>query len=207
MSIQDNTNFRYQSLELSTLNNQTDVYHTQFGSIISDDSLVGFGTFATQIIGTRVYLSFIPSINANISIRFYYNGIKTITESDIPPSEVVLDLNEAQIVSFNSDYIGTENAIKRSFDLYHKKLPILKRSFRGNNSSGVNLPADRINIPNHYFSTGEEVVYDFGADEPIGIATTTIAGIGLTDKLPSNLYIVKVNDLSVRVAALSLIHI
>ena len=201
MSIQNNSSFKYQSLELSTLNNQTDVYHTQFGSIITDDSLVGLGTFATQIIGRRVYLSFIPSVDANISIRFYYNGIKTITETDIPPNEIVLDLNEAQIVSFNSDYIGTENAIKRSFDLYHKKLPIMKRTFRGNNSSGVNLSADKINIPNHYFSTGEEVVYDFGADEPIGIATTTIAGIGLTDQLPSNLYIVKVNDLSVRVAA------
>jgi hypothetical protein len=201
MSIQDNSTFRYQSLELSTLNNQTDVYHTQFGSIITDDSLVGLGTFSTQIIGRRVYLSFIPSVNANISIRFYYNGIKTITETDIPPNEVVLDLNEAQIVSFNSDYIGTENSIKRSFDLFHKKLPIMKRTFRGNNSSGVNLSADRVNIPNHYFSTGEEVVYDFGADEPIGIATTTIAGIGITDQLPSNLYIIKVNDLSVRVAA------
>ena len=201
MSVQNNSTSVYQSLELATLNNRTDVYHTQFGSVITDDSLVGLGTFATQIIGRRVYLSFIPSVNGNISIRFYYNGIKTITESDIPQNEVVLDLNEAQIVSFNSDYIGTENAIKRSFDLYHKKLPILKRTFRGNNSSGVNLPADRINIPNHYFSTGEEVVYDFGGDEPIGIATTTIAGIGLTDQLPSNLYIVKVNDLSVRVAA------
>ncbi|MGA1048887.1 MAG: hypothetical protein ACO3UU_12835, partial [Minisyncoccia bacterium] len=37
--------------------------------------------------------------------------------------------------------------------------------------------------------------------EPIGIGSTTIAGIGLTDKLPSTLYIIKLNDLSVRVAA------
>lgn len=200
ISIQDNSSLKYQSLELATLNNKTDVYQTQFGSIITDDSLVGLGTFGTQIIGNRVYLSFTPTPSKNFTVRFYYNGIKTITESDIPPSEVVLDLNEAQIISFNSDYLGTENAIKRSFDLYHKKLPIMRRSFRGNSSTAVDLSKNRIIIPNHYFSTGEEVTYDFGADEPIGIATTTIAGIGLTDKLPSKLYIVKVNDLSVRVS-------
>jgi hypothetical protein len=200
ISIQDNSSLKYQSLELITLNNQTDVYQTQFGSIITDNSLVGLGTFGTQIIGNQVYVSFTPTPNKNFTVRFYYNGIKTITEEDIPPSEVVLNLNEAQIVSFNSDYIGTENAIKRSFDLYHKKLPIMRRTFRGNSSSSVDLSKDRIIIPNHYFSTGEEVIYDSGSDEPIGIATTTIVGVGLTDKLPSKLYIVKVNDISVRVS-------
>lgn len=191
----------YQSLELLTLNNLNDVYHTQFGSVITNDSLVGFGTFATQIIGNRVYVSFIPSSNNNFDIRFYYNGIKTINEQDIPPSQVIVDLNQAQIVSFNSDYIGTQNSIKRSFDLYHKKVPIMRRSFRGSSSASVDLINDKINIPNHYFTTGEEVTYDYGGDEPIGIAATIVAGIGLTDKLPSKLYIIKKNDLSIRVAA------
>ncbi len=201
ISIQDNSFLKYQSLELATLNNQTDVYQTQFGSVITDNSLVGLGTFSTQIIGTRVYLYFTPIANRNIDIRYFYNGIKTITEIDIPQTEAIIDLNEAQIISFNSDYIGTQNAIRRSFDLYHKKRPIMRRTFRGNSSASVDLFNDRIMIPNHYFSTGEEVTYDFGGDEPVGIATTTIAGIGLTDQLPSTLYIIKVNDLSVRVAA------
>ena len=209
MSIQDATTFTYQALELVTLNTQlrvgiattAEVFYTQFGSVITNDSVVGLGSFSTQIIGNRVYLYFTPLPDRNIDIRFYYNGLKTINDPDTPQSEVVLDLNEAQIVSFNSDYLGTENAIKRSFDLYHKKRPIMRRSFRANSSSSVDLIRDRIIIPNHYFSTGEEVIYDTAGDEPVGIATTTIAGIGLTDKLPDKLYIIKVNDISVRVAA------
>ena len=201
ISVQNNTNLKYQALELLTLNNQEEVYQTQFGSVITDDSVAGFGTFGTYISNNRVYLTFTPKPSINVSIRFYYNGIKTITEDDIPPSEVVLDLNEAQIIGFNSDYIGTENSIKRSFDLFHKKLPIMRRRFRGNSFSSIDLFNDKIIIPKHYFNTGEEVTYDFGSDEPVGIATTTIAGIGLTDKLPSTLYIIKDSDLAVRVAA------
>jgi hypothetical protein len=209
ISIQDTTNFNYQSLELVTLNTQPNsgistVFYTQFGSVITNESLSGLGTFSAETLNSRVYLYFTPLPNKNTDIRFYYNGIKTIDvidDPEAPPSEVIVDLNEAQIVSFNADYIGTENAIKRNFQLFHKKRPIMRRFFRANSSGSVDLSKDRIIIPNHYFSTGEEVTYNSGGDEPVGIATTTIAGIGLTDKLPEKLYIVKVNDISVRVAA------
>ena len=39
-----------------------------------------------------------------------------------------------------------------------------------------------------------------GTSEAIGIATTSVAGIGTTDKLPSTLYVVKVNESTVKVA-------
>ena len=61
-----------------------------------------------------------------------------------------------------------------------------------------------ITIPEHFFITGEKVIYSFagaGTTQAIGIATTTISGVGSTDKLPSSLYIVKESDLKVRVAA------
>lgn len=209
ISIQDTTvgSEKYQALEITTLNDQVvglaTVYATQFGSVITNDSFVGIGTFNAEVSGNRVNLYYTPPAGKNIDIRFFYNGIKTITESDIdtPQTATIIGLNQAQITSFNTDYIGTQNTIKRSFQLYHKKRPIMKRTFRANSSASVDLFNDRIIIPNHYFSTGELVTYDPGGDDPVGIATTTIAGIGLTDQLPSTLYIIKVNDLSVRVSA------
>ena len=52
--------------------------------------------------------------------------------------------------------------------------------------------------------TGEKVIYSYsgaGTTQAVGIATTTITGFGSTDKLPTSVYIVKLNDLNVQVAA------
>lgn len=103
-------------------------------------------------------------------------------------------------------YEGTLFDIKRSFYLNHKGLPIFERYFNGNNVGIVNTYRNDIRIPNHFFITGEEVSYTYsgtGTKNAIGIATTSISGIGLTDKLPSTLYIVKSNDLYIQVAASS----
>jgi len=201
LSVEDVTNGIYNSLELTSVNNELEVYQTEFGSVISDDSLVELGTFETQIVGNRCKLFFTPLPGRNISVRYYYQGVKTITENPETPQELILALNESQINSYTTDYIGTENAIRRSFELYHKNLRILRRVFNASSFTSVNLISSTIRIPNHYFSTGEEVVYDTNGDDPIGIAATNVPGIGVTNVLPSKLYIIKENDLSVRVAA------
>ena len=100
-------------------------------------------------------------------------------------------------------YVGTDNDVKKSFNLKHQNLPIFQKYFNGSNSSIVNTTDDTITIPNHFFVTGEEISYSYSGtgSEPIGIATTSIAGIGTTDKLPSTLYVVKLNDINIRVAS------
>lgn len=201
LSIEDLTNGIYNSLEVTTVNNDTDVYETQFGSVISDDSLVGLGTISTEIVGNRCRLFFTPLPDRNISVRYYYQGVKTITEAPETPDELILSLNESQINSYTTDYIGTQNAIRRSFELFYKNRRILRRVFNASSFTSVNLIDDIIKIPNHYFSTGEEVIYDTNGDDPIGIAATNIPGIGVTNILPSTLYIIKENDINIRVAA------
>jgi len=201
LSIEDTTNGIYNSLELTTVNNDLDVYETQFGSVISDDSLVGLGTITTEIVGNRCRLFFTPLPDRNISIRYYYQGVKTITEAPETPDKLILPLNESQINSYTTDYIGTQNAIRRSFELFYKNNRILRRVFNASSFVSVNLFDDTIKIPNHYFSTGEEVVYDPNGDDPIRIALTDIPGIGVTDILPSTLYIIKENDINIRVSA------
>ncbi|MGA1049435.1 MAG: hypothetical protein ACO3UU_15640, partial [Minisyncoccia bacterium] len=179
ISVEDVSNGIYNSLELTTVNNDSDVYQTEFGSVISDDSLVELGTFESEIVGNRCKLFFTPLPGRNLSVRYYYQGVKTITENPETPGELILALNESQINSYTTDYIGTENAIRRSFELYHKNLRILRRVFNASSFTSVNLIEDTIRIPNHYFVTGEEVVYDTNGDDPIGIAATDIPGIGV----------------------------
>jgi len=195
-------NSKIQAVEIVTVNNDNDAYITVFGSVLSDPTLKTLGDFSVSISGPDCILSFTPAFSGvNFAVKFFYQGVKTITENPEDPAELILDLNESQINSYTTDYIGTQNEIKRKFDLFYQGDPILRRTFNASSFSSVDLNNDKLIIPNHFFSTGEEVIYDTNGDDPIGIAVTNIPGIGFTDVLPATLYIVKDNNLSVRVAA------
>lgn len=103
-------------------------------------------------------------------------------------------------------YEATSRTVKTSFDLLHKGVPIFERYFNGQSESvvGIGTSISTISIPNHNFVTGEEVIYDYSFDflhRPIGIVTTNIPGIGITDILPSKLYIIKLDAQYIRFAA------
>ncbi len=110
----------------------------------------------------------------------------------------------ALVQSGRGFYEGSFFDIKRSFYLKYNGNPIFEKYFNGSSVGIVDTSTDSIYIPNHFFVTGEEVSYTFsgtGTENAIGIATTTISGIGITNKLPSTLYIVKSSDIYVQVAA------
>tara|TARA_R110000868_G_scaffold43748_3_gene146839 strand:- start:34883 stop:38140 length:3258 start_codon:yes stop_codon:yes gene_type:complete len=101
-------------------------------------------------------------------------------------------------------YEGTFSDVKRSFNLTNNGFSIFERYFGGDDVGIVSTGNNSIYIPNHFYVTGEQVSYTYSGtatQNAIGIATTSISGIGLTSKLPSTLYIVKLNDLYVQVAA------
>lgn len=100
-------------------------------------------------------------------------------------------------------YYGTERDVKRSFELTHKNYPIFKRYFDANDSSVVSIASSTIKIKNHFFVSGEKVTYSSGVstNSPIGISTTYFGvGIGTTDKLPSTVYIIKVDENTIKLA-------
>ena len=80
------------------------------------------------------------------------------------------------------------------------------RGFDGSDPGIVSTTNNTISIPNHFFVTGEEVVYSSpgaGTTAAIGIVTTTVPGIGLTDKLPTTLYVVAPNSKDLKFATTS----
>lgn len=100
-------------------------------------------------------------------------------------------------------YESTSKGVRSSFDLTYKGTPIFERYFNGQSSIVVDLANDRIAIPNHNFVSGEEIIYDYNYDflhSPIGIATTSIAGIGTTDILPSKIYAIREDNLYIKFA-------
>ena len=133
----------------------------------------------------------------------FQQPIQLVSVDDTLDHEI--DLNNASITAGYGFYEGTQIGIKRAFELTHDGLPIFQRNFDGSNTDIVDTTNNTIRIPDHFFTTGEPVNYSVGISTHvrIGIETTSFAGIGNTNTLPTDtfVYIIKDNDTTVRLAS------
>jgi hypothetical protein len=197
ISLEDTTNNQYQVSEIIVLDDANNSYFTEFG-ILKTGS--GIGSFGTTISGGKTQLTFTPLSGIDVQVRVFQNSLKIFDGTDTIP----IDLNNAIIEYGYGQYEGTFSTIRRDFPINHRQLPIFSRSFVGNNTLSVDIENDLIKVPNHFFVTGEELIYSHagtGTTESVGIATTSIVGFGTTDKLPSTVYAVKVDESSIRLAS------
>jgi len=194
--VEDITNNQHQVSEIMLVATSDDAFITEYGNVETGS---GIGTFGANIVGNDLELYFTPNPSVDAQVRLFYNSL-TVVDPELLPNEI--DLNNGLIDVFYGTYTGTDRDIRRDFQLTHSGNNIFRRVFDASSSSVVDITNNTITLPNHFLVTGEELVYDtLGTSQPIGIATTTITGIGSTNLLPESLYVVKVNDLSIRVAA------
>ena len=193
--VADETNNEYQMSEILVVDDGTDAYITEFGNVETSSNL---GTFDANRVGTDVELTFTPNPSIDVQVKVYMNAQYHV-DSDIN----IMDFNNGTIETGEGVYTGTEFDIKRKFALNHKNFPIFERYFDGS-SSLVNTTTNSVTLPNHYFVTGEKLNYHYagaGSTQAIQIASTTVPGIGVTDKLPNELYAVKINENTLELAA------
>jgi hypothetical protein len=199
VSVEDTTNNEYQVSEVVVVNDSDKVYLSEFGIVQTNSSLGSIGSSITEI--GQIDLQFTPIPNSDIKVKVFQNSIG-LTNLNIKNNEI--DFVNSSIRTGYGYYEGTLVDIVRSFNLTHKQKPIFERYFDGSSSDIINTEENSIKIPEHFFVTGEKVEYVYsgaGTTSAIEIAPTTIPGIGVTDKLPSTLYIIKNDELSVKVAA------
>ena len=197
ISISDKVNNRHQMSEVVVASTNVDANILEFGKIYTDLNL---GEVSAKITGDNVQLCFIPIQNTELEVRVFENILGVgITD----PGASRIDLLSGSVETGNAIYNSTSSEVRREFDLLYKQLPIFQRTFDGNNPSIVNITDSTIRLPNHFFVTGERVTYSYEGElaRPIGIAETSFAGIGVTDKLHSNLYVVKINDSTIKLAS------
>jgi len=199
-SVEDTTNNQYEVSELVCITDGTNAGLSEFAIVRTGSSL---GTFSISGTASTTSLSYTPNPNIDVQVRLFRQTIGNTHDDSL---DFILDLGNTDIVSSFGSYEGTENDIRKQFDLTHDGNTIFEKTFDGSNAGVVSITENTIRIPSNYFVTGEEVVYTYptstlSTQNAIGIATTTISGIGSTDKLPNTLYIVKLDELDVRVAA------
>ena len=208
VQISDTTNDAYSFSEViaiddyDSVDGSGDTYDTEYGIL---ESVAGLGTIGTRITGAGagndavVELVFTPLPNIDTHVNVFMNALRM--EDD---SRDTISFNNATIQTEYGEYFGTERDIKRAFGLTHQTNPIFERSFTGNNTDDVDLTTDTIQIANHYFVTGEELQYihaGAGTSQAIGIASTDgFVGVGTTDKLPSNVFAIKLSEDKIKLA-------
>ena len=197
LSIEDTTNNKYQFTELISHYNKESEYinWSEYGNVETDGSL---GILTCGILNNeKSVVYFTPNENIDCEVRLFELSVNEFTVND------EIDLSNGKIYTNNSRYLRNQLDISKSFELKHNGYDIFSRTFNPQQSNIIDIQNDIINIENHFFSNGEEITYEYIDGSPIGIATTTVPGIGSTDKLPSTLYVIKVSDNQIRVSASS----
>jgi hypothetical protein len=195
VQVSDLTNNIHQISEVVIIDDGTNAFITEYAVI---STLSGIGTIGIQKFPESNSITFTPLPDIDVNIKVYSNALRY--EDD---SRETLSFLNGEIKTNYGTYEGTDRDIKREFNLTHKNDPIFERYFEGDNFDIVNTTEDFIIIPNHFFVSGELVKYDtgiLGSENSIGIATTSFVGIGLTDKLPKDVYVVKFSENAIKLA-------
>ncbi|MAG49890.1 hypothetical protein CMO86_09670, partial [Candidatus Woesearchaeota archaeon] len=209
VQISDVANEHYEMREIMVLDDDTQedgtgtTYIQEFGMVETESTLpyiTGLGTFGARTSSNGVSLTFTPTAGIGVSVKTYMNALRI--EDD---SKDEIDFGNGLIVSHYARYEGTENAVKKSFNLEHRSSPVFEKYFVGNDSDIVSIDANTITIPNHFYVTGEAIRYDRngGITSAIGIATTSFAGVGNTEYLPTgeDIFVIKISDDKIKLAS------
>ncbi len=194
----DLINNQTQISEIVVINSRTQSYLIEYGVLFTKDRIGSFSSLKT--LDTELF--FTPIENSDIEVTLFQVKISSFVEF---PDSDILDLDNFELESGLSRS-GIDGDFVLDFNLSHKQIPIFERLFNGSNSTIVNLTENTIFLPNHFFTTGEKVKYISDEEDEsnnfnsIGIAITEVPGIGVTNKLPSDVYVIKVDNTRVKLA-------
>ncbi len=198
------TSALHQVMLISDSNN---VYTTQY-PFLSIGSTSGIGTFGGEISGSTVSLKFYPDAGfsgtfeiLSFNQSFYRENDYVNIAPNLEYSNVLESVGVSKYFAINDDDINT-----LQFDLKYNGVPIFMKTFDPSNSLVLEPSTGNFNISNHFFSTGEELIYRPNSTF-IGVAATSV-GIGstlnyvgvVTNLLPPVVYAIKINNDKFKIA-------
>ena len=181
----------------------TDVYTQQlpFLSVSSTetfDSASGIGTFGGEISGSNLILKFHPNADQTGQIDIEVFGKSLYSELDIFNDPE--DLKYGSIIEsidekfYNGINLGRIN--RTNFKLTSNNTPIFSKKFNPNSAALV-ANTGLFTIENHFFVTGEELIYTPNSTI-VGVGTSAMVTHG--GELPSTVYAIKLTENTFKVA-------
>jgi len=185
----------------------TNTYTKQY-PFISVGSTTGIGTFGSEYEGSSLNLKFYPNENINDQIT-----VQTLSEIFYRDPDFSINIDKLSYgtleQSFSTGEFSGKNGIRSNrdeFDLRNEGLLIFKKNFYPEDSRILDLETSTFKIFNHFFNTGEKLLYRPGStvpglqSSPIGIGST-LNNVGImTDILPSEVYAIRLSNDEFKVA-------
>jgi len=161
---------------------------------LSVGTSVGVGTFSTEVDGTSVNLIFHPDTafaSDVVTVQFFNQTIYTDQDQFNFPED--LEYGNANENISNAFYGSINNFGKdrTAFDLNYKGIPIYQKTFNPSQTTNWDKATGIFSIADHFFETGEELIYKpFStlsgiAATSVGIGTTTVSGTVFTGDIIS----------------------
>jgi len=206
-SIKSTINVSYGSTyalhQLLSINlNSTETYTSQF-PFLSVGSTTGIGTFGSRINSGDFLIEFYPdsSVTGIVTVKSYNELIYTELDLQNTYPDITYGSQRKQELGISLfDSLNSVRINKTVFDLKYDKTPIFSKSFNPQDGSVLNPVTGVFNIKNHFFSTGEELIYTAGStvaglsSAPVGIGSTADSIGIVTNKLPYRVWAKKINN-------------
>ena len=173
------------------------VASSELSSIVNLDNLASLYTRYCFDIGSE------ETTSGGISKYVIFNNKKIVDYTRSQTNKVlVIDDISPQFTGFTTT-VGGEIVGLTSFRIRSLGQDILFKVFNSENNSIISAGSSIITISGHDFSTGEKIVYDPGNGSAVAIATTSRTASGVsTDRLPTELYVYKVDDNNFKVSGI-----
>ena len=165
---------------------------------------LGIGTFSSSVDENNFIVKFNPSQNfvgENVTISYYNEVFYTFLDeinSPLPLSVSPL-LEKVSIAKYFG--INSKSNNRLNFQLKYKNIPIFAKTFDPYDTDVLNKDTGIFTIDNHFFSTGEKLIYKpkstfIGLGQSaMGIPEGSITDTGITtNRLPSSVYAIKLSN-------------
>lgn len=164
------------------------------GLFASSNNISGLGTFGGQVSGNEFYVNFYPDTNYDVELQAFNEVLYTESDFDNVPLDLQYGSVNQEIFLTTYDGINGTRGNKDNFTLTYQGTPIYLKTFTPSDSNVVDLGTGLFTINNHFFNTGEELIYTPKAtfvgvgESAMGIgATANYLGV-VTDRLPERVY-------------------
>ena len=178
--------------QVLVVHNETDSHITQY-PFLSIGSTSGIGTFSSTLIGNDLNLNFHPdpdytggtnSVQVQVLSKAFYTDIDLLNiPLDLQYGTATESLSLAQY-----DAINGSRSNKTSFTLQSNTIPIFEKKF--NPATALNLGTGEFTVIDHFFETGEKIIYTPGSTFT-GATVTGIATAGGTLSAGTELFAIK----------------
>lgn len=197
--------------QLMVIHDNLNSFITEYPVLLSgDNNIIGIGTFSSSFTQDKFSVIFKPYANfenENISIR-YYNEIfySFLDEVNFPQNLSINPLLEKVNVAKHFG-LNSKDKNRLNFNLKYRETSIFAKTFDPGDSDIFNSATGVFTIPNHFFSTGERLIYTPGStfigvgQSAMGIAPGSITDTGIaTSRLPSSVYAIKIDNDKFKIA-------